>query len=95
MLPSAAVGERVAGKLLGLYEPIHGSATELAGKNLANPLGAILSVGLMFTHSFERPELGRTVESAVEKALLAGARTGDIGGTASTSAVTEAVLQHL
>jgi 3-isopropylmalate dehydrogenase len=95
MLPSAALGERAPGKRHGLYEPIHGSATELAGKNVANPIGAILSAGLMFTHSFDRADLGRRVESAVEKALEAGARTADIGGSSSTSAVTEAVLQHL
>ncbi|MBC7945851.1 MAG: 3-isopropylmalate dehydrogenase [Burkholderiales bacterium] len=74
MLPSASLNE--FGK--GLYEPIHGSAPDIAGKDLANPLAMILSVALMMRYTFRRPELGRSIEAAVEKVLAQSYRTPDI-----------------
>ncbi len=73
MLPSASLGERHA-----LYEPIHGSAPDIAGKNIANPLATILSVAMMFEYSFNLPEAGRLIEEAVESVLEEGYRTPDI-----------------
>jgi 3-isopropylmalate dehydrogenase len=74
MLPSASLG---SGKK-GLYEPIHGSAPDIAGQSVANPLGTILSVALMLRHSFGLEEPARAVERAVEQTLDAGCRTRDI-----------------
>jgi 3-isopropylmalate dehydrogenase len=73
MLPSASLGDKTA-----LYEPIHGSAPDIAGKNLANPLAMILSVALMLRHSFSMPQEALLVEKAVSEALKAGFRTRDI-----------------
>ncbi|MEP7083202.1 MAG: 3-isopropylmalate dehydrogenase [Betaproteobacteria bacterium] len=74
MLPSASLD--AAGK--GLYEPIHGSAPDIAGTNKANPLATILSVGMMFRYTFQRADLALRIETAVRKVLAAGLRTGDI-----------------
>src|SRR5206468_4868821 len=74
MLPSASLGDR--GK--GLYEPIHGSAPDIAGKDLANPLGAILSAAMMLRYSFDQDRVAARVESAVKKVLAQGYRTADI-----------------
>src|SRR5438093_367137 len=74
MLPSASLDEK--GK--GLYEPIHGSAPDIAGKDLANPLAAILSVAMMLRHSFDQDRVAARVELAVRKALAQGYRTADI-----------------
>jgi 3-isopropylmalate dehydrogenase len=93
MLPSASLGE---GKL-GLYEPIHGSAPDIAGKGIANPLGTILSGALLLRHSLGLESEARSIETAVEAALASGARTKDLGGdrTVSTSGMGEAVLAAL
>ncbi len=94
MLPSASIGESTA-----LYEPVHGSAPSLAGKNIANPLGAISSVALMFTHSFRLPEAGRLIDRAIEETLDAGYATADIAyagsKTITTTEMTEQVLEQL
>jgi 3-isopropylmalate dehydrogenase len=74
MLPSASLDER--GK--GLYEPIHGSAPDIAGKDLANPLAAILSAAMMLRHSFDQDRVAARVETAVKKVLAQGYRTADI-----------------
>jgi len=74
MLPSASLDEK--GK--GLYEPIHGSAPDIAGKNLANPLAAILSAAMMLRYSFDQDRVAARVEVAVKKALAQGYRTADI-----------------
>ncbi len=74
MLPSASLDAR--GK--GLYEPIHGSAPDIAGANKANPLATILSVGMMFRYTFGRADLASRIGAAVRKVLAAGLRTGDI-----------------
>ncbi|HLK23821.1 MAG TPA: 3-isopropylmalate dehydrogenase [Caulobacteraceae bacterium] len=92
MLPSASLSDE--GKP-GLFEPIHGSAPDIAGKGLANPLAAILSFEMALRWSLERPDLADRLSAAVRSALDAGARTPDIGGTASTREVTDAVLARL
>jgi len=74
MLPSASLDAR--GK--GLYEPIHGSAPDIAGTNKANPLATVLSVGMMFRYTFGRADLASRIEAAVRRVLAAGLRTGDI-----------------
>lgn len=74
MLPSASLGETSC----GLYEPIHGSAPDIAGQNIANPIATILSAAMMFRYSFGLEDEARAVETAVERVLEAGHRTGDI-----------------
>ena len=73
MLPSASLGGRV-----GMYEPVHGSAPDIAGKDLANPLAAILSVALMLRHSLDQGQAADRIEKAVEAVLDEGYRTADI-----------------
>jgi 3-isopropylmalate dehydrogenase len=92
LLPSAALG--VAGAP-GLYEPIHGSAPDIAGKGIANPLAAILSFEMALRWSLGRPDLADKLFAAVQKALEAGARTPDIGGSLTTERMGEAVLERL
>jgi 3-isopropylmalate dehydrogenase len=89
VLPSASLGPGP-----GLYEPIHGAAPDIAGKGIANPTGAILTVALMLEHAFKRRQVARAVESAAIAALRE-LRTPDVGGHATTEQVTEAVLRHL
>jgi 3-isopropylmalate dehydrogenase len=89
VLPSASLGPGP-----GLYEPIHGAAPDIAGKGIANPTGAILTVALMLEHAFKRRQMARAVESAAIAALRE-LRTPDVGGHATTDQVTEAVLRHL
>jgi 3-isopropylmalate dehydrogenase len=89
VLPSASLGPGP-----GLYEPIHGAAPDLAGKGVANPTGAILTVALMLEHAFRRRQVARAVESAAIAALRE-MRTPDVGGHATTEQVTDAVLRHL
>jgi len=98
MLPSASLG---AGSR-GLYEPVHGSAPDIAGQNLANPIAAILSFAMALRYSLDMGDAAAAVEAAVDKTLAAGARTGDIwaegvGGTArvGTDGMGDAVLQAL
>ncbi|MBC7166059.1 3-isopropylmalate dehydrogenase [Phenylobacterium sp.] len=92
MLPSAALG--APGKP-GLYEPIHGSAPDIADQGVANPLAAILSFEMALRWSLERPEAADRLQSAVVKALEGGARTRDLGGTLSTVQMGDAVLAAL
>ena len=100
MLPSASLGavDR-AGRRTALYEPVHGSAPDIAGRNVANPLAAILSLAMMLRYSFDLAEEAGLVEDAVRRALAAGVRTADIAlaGTApvSTRAMGDAVLGEL
>ena len=84
MLPSASLD--ASGK--GLYEPIHGSAPDIAGRNLANPLAMILSLAMMLRYTFKKTEEATRVESAVRKALAKGMRTGDIAGPGEKKAGT-------
>lgn len=95
MLPSASLSEDLGGRRFGLYEPVHGSAPDIAGRGIANPLGAILSVAMMLTHSFARPDLARRVEQAVATVLGKGILPRDLGGTDGTTDVTEAVIATL
>ena len=73
MLPSASIGGKI-----GIYEPIHGSAPDIAGKNIANPIATINSVGMMFTYSFNMPEVEEVIDRAVKSVLEKGYRTKDI-----------------
>lgn len=95
MLPSASVGR--PGET-ALYEPIHGSAPDIAGKGIANPIATILSAALMLRFSFEMEKEAAAVEAAVEAVLNKGVRTADLGGGADalgTEAVTEAILKEI
>ena len=74
MMASASLGEGTR----GMYEPIHGSAPDIAGQNIANPIGTILSAAMMLRYSFDLPEEASCIESAVDRVLNAGIRTGDI-----------------
>lgn len=96
LLPSASMGERTTDHgVFGLYEPIHGSAPDIAGQGKANPMATILSVAMMLRHSFGREEEALRIERAVEKALADGIRGGDLGGDHSTRAIGEAVRERL
>jgi 3-isopropylmalate dehydrogenase len=95
MLPSASLSADLGGRRFGLYEPVHGSAPDIAGRGIANPLGAILSVAMMLAHSFARPDLADRVEQAVATVLQKGILPGDLGGEAGTAEVTEAVIAAL
>jgi len=94
MLPSASLGEGT----LGLYEPIHGSAPDIAGRGIANPIGTILSAAMLLRHSLGLEKEAASIERAVEAALASGARTADLGGgdkAISTSGMGEAVISRL
>ncbi|HZX94044.1 MAG TPA: 3-isopropylmalate dehydrogenase [Myxococcales bacterium] len=91
MLPSASLGETGP----GLYEPVHGSAPDIAGKGIANPYGAIASVALLLRHSLRLEREALAVEAAVFAAVERGALTPDLGGTAGTREAGDAVLQAL
>ena len=81
MLPSASLGAKdVKGKIPALYEPVHGSAPDIAGQGKANPIAMILSFAMMLRYSFALEAEARLVENAVDAVLAAGARTGDIAG---------------
>jgi len=80
LLASASIGGKV-----GLYEPVHGSAPDIAGKGIANPLGAILSAAMLLRHSFGLEKEAATVEQAVSSVLNAGARTADLAGKSRAS----------
>ena len=97
MLPSASLaalappGER---STPGIYEPVHGSAPDIAGQGIANPIGTLLSISMMFEYAFARSDLARHIESAVEAVIESGPMTPDVGGEASTREVTAAVIER-
>lgn len=96
LLPSAALGERrTEFGTFGLYEPIHGSAPDIAGTGRANPIAAILSLAMMLRHSLGRGADAGRIERAVARVLASGLRGADLGGEAGTGAITDAVLQEL
>jgi 3-isopropylmalate dehydrogenase len=97
MLPSASLGDRsdVGQRAPGLYEPVHGSAPDIAGEGIANPMAMFLSAALMLRNSLDMEEQALEVESAVERALDDGVRTPDLGGAANTADATRAVLYYL
>jgi 3-isopropylmalate dehydrogenase len=91
MLPSASLGSDGP----GMFEPVHGSAPDIAGQGLANPLAMFLSAAMLLRHGLALENEAAAVESAVQGALDAGLRTVDLGGAASTAQATQAVLDHL
>jgi 3-isopropylmalate dehydrogenase len=92
LLPSASLGEPGTP---GVFEPVHGSAPDITGQGIANPLAMILSAALMLRHGLGREDVAAQVESAVDRALDAGLRTRDLGGEATTTEATDAVLKEL
>jgi 3-isopropylmalate dehydrogenase len=92
MLPSASLGEADGP---GLFEPVHGSAPDIAGQGIANPLAMFLSGALLLRHGLAMHEEAAALESAVDRALAAGLRTPDLGGAATTEQATRAVLDQL
>ncbi len=102
MLPSASLGAGseqgrggAGGGAPGLFEPVHGSAPDIAGKGIANPLAMFLSAALMLRHGLGLESEAAAVESAVTRALEEGLRTPDLGGDAGTDQATRAVLAHI
>jgi 3-isopropylmalate dehydrogenase len=91
MLPSASLGDGGP----GVFEPVHGSAPDIAGLGIANPLAMFLSAAMMLRHGFGREGEAAAVESAVDRALADGLRTPDLGGDATTKHATREVLKHL
>jgi 3-isopropylmalate dehydrogenase len=92
MLPSASLG---AAGSPGLYEPIHGSAPDIAGKGIANPLGTILSAAMMLRYSFHLETEAALLEAAVERSVDAGQVTADLGGSLSTRQAADEVIRNL
>ncbi len=96
LLASASLGERQTDYgTFGLYEPIHGSAPDIAGQGKANPMATILSAAMMLRHSFGKADQAERIEAAVSNALADGIRGGDLGGTLGTQAIGDAVLERL
>ncbi|ACL65228.1 3-isopropylmalate dehydrogenase [Anaeromyxobacter dehalogenans 2CP-1] len=91
MLPSASIGEKGP----GLYEPIHGSAPDIAGKGIANPVGTVLSAALLLRHSLGLEPEAAAIERAVDQAITDGCRTADLGGKLSTRAMADEILKRL
>jgi len=92
MLPSASLG---AEGTPGLFEPVHGSAPDIAGEGVANPLAMLLSAALMLRHGLGMGDEAAALESAVDRALENGLRTADLGGSATTAEATRGVLENL
>jgi 3-isopropylmalate dehydrogenase len=91
MLPSASLSETG----VGLYEPIHGSAPDIAGRGIANPMGTILSAALLLRYSLKLEEEAQVIEAAVNQTITAGARTADLGGKLTTRQMTDEIIKHL
>ncbi|MDX6640835.1 MAG: 3-isopropylmalate dehydrogenase [Solirubrobacteraceae bacterium] len=92
LLPSASLGQDGDP---GMFEPVHGSAPDIAGRGIANPLAMFLSGAMMLRHQFAMQDEASALESAVDRALAGGLRTHDLGGTATTAQAAAAVLEHL
>jgi 3-isopropylmalate dehydrogenase len=96
MLPSASLG---ADGDPGLFEPVHGSAPDIAGRGVANPLATFLSAAMMLRHGLDRPDDAAKIESAVDAVLDRGLRTPDLAGpkeaSVGTAEITNAVLTEL
>ena len=86
MLPSASLGATNGDQTFGFYEPAGGTAPDIAGKNLANPIAQILSVALMLRYSFGLNDAANAIDDAVSKAIASGLRTGDIFNPADSAA---------
>ena len=95
MLPSASLSDSRGDLVFGLYEPAHGSAPDIAGQGIANPLATILSAAMMLRYSFAMHSEASLIENAVDGALNAGARSRDLGGNLSSIEMGDAVLQNL
>ncbi|KAM0562090.1 hypothetical protein ACHAPJ_002534 [Fusarium lateritium] len=97
LLPSASLSgiPDGKGKCNGIYEPIHGSAPDISGKGIVNPIGTILSVAMLLRYSLNLPEEAKNVEQAVRAALDGGLRSKDLGGNATTKEVGDAVVEEL
>jgi 3-isopropylmalate dehydrogenase len=96
LLPSASLGARQTQHgTYGLYEPIHGSAPDIAGEGKANPMATILSAAMMLRHSFGLGDASARIEAAVERALSDGVHGGDLGGTHGCEAIGAAVRERL
>ena len=94
MIPSSSLGKTSC----GLYEPIHGSAPDIAGQNKANPIATILSAAMMLLYSFDLAEEANCIVNAVDKVLNAGYRTADIahgGDSLSTTEITDKIIENL
>jgi 3-isopropylmalate dehydrogenase len=91
MLPSASLGEGS----LGLYEPIHGSAPDIAGKGIANPIGTILSAAMLLRYSLNLESDAAVIEKAVGDAIASGARTGDLGGRLTTRQMADEIIMRI
>ena len=91
MLPSASLSE----SSVGLYEPIHGSAPDIAGMGIANPVGTILSSAMLLRHSLKLEVEAASIEKAVDETITAGARTADIGGKLSTRQMTDEIIKRI
>lgn len=90
LLPSASLN----GGTLGLYEPIHGSAPDIAGLGIANPVGTILSAALLLTHSLAKVKEAGALETAVREVLDSGLRTKDLGGECGTTKMGDAIADR-
>ncbi|KAK4631474.1 3-isopropylmalate dehydrogenase [Fulvia fulva] len=97
LLPSASLTAAPDGKSKcnGIYEPIHGSAPDISGKGIVNPVAMILSLGMMLKYSLQQPELAKKIDEAVRNVIESGVKTADIGGEAKTSEVGDAVAAEL
>ena len=96
LLASAALGERqTAHGTMGLYEPIHGSAPDIAGQGKANPMAMALSLAMMLRHSCGQEAAAARIEAAVSKALADGIRGNDLGGSAGTGEIGDAIVARL
>ena len=91
LLPSASLGDST----VGLYEPIHGSAPDIANKGIANPIGTIASAALLCRHSLAAPATAARIERAIDRVLADGLRTADLGGALGTDELTRAVVERL
>ncbi len=91
MLPSASIGDGGP----GLYEPIHGSAPDIAGKGIANPVGTILSAAMLLRHSLALTAEAAAIEAAVDAAVTEGFRTADIGGSLSTTKMADEIVRRI
>jgi len=99
LLPSASLagipGDDPSATVNGIYEPIHGSAPDIAGKGIVNPVAAILSVAMMLRYSLNLASEAQKVEDAVRQVLDGGLRTADLGGSASTAEMGDSCVRAL
>jgi 3-isopropylmalate dehydrogenase len=91
MLPSASLGSGGP----GLYEPIHGSAPDITGKGIANPIGTILSAALLLRYSLKLEKEAQAIEKAVDAVITAGCRTADLGGSLKTTQMTDEIIKRI